>query len=44
MDRVNTLQTELDTKMTENQKDLKKRINDQDEKAKKQVVAQEQRI
>ena len=30
--------------MTENQKDLKKRINDQDERSKKQGAAQEQRI
>eukprot|EP00347_Sterkiella_histriomuscorum_P008832 403343569 len=44
LDKVSSLQTDLDAKITENQKELKKRINDQDDRAKKQGAAQEQRI
>ncbi len=36
LNKVGTLQTELDTKITENQKDLKKRIMDQEDRSRKQ--------
>jgi len=44
MDKVTRMETTLKTLITESQKDLKKKFQDQEEKSKKTSVASEQKV